>query len=571
METLRNFWLLARPFWTSSERNMALWLVATTVLANLCLVSVSILTNFWNLNFYNALQQLDYDAFIVGILQFVALQIAMTVFTVAGFHFQQKLTLRWRRWATEHMLQYWLNQKRYYRLQLTSPEMDNPDQRIAEDINLFISISLKLSLGLLTAIVSLFSFLHILWNASGLLSFSFAEQEIVIPGLLVWTAMLYSLVGTGLVFWLGRSLPGLNFIQQRREADFRFSLMRLRENAEAIALYRGEDEEQSCFRQRLEAALQNFWKLVKRQKIILGYSTFYMRSAVVLPMLMLAPQFFAGAIPLGRMTQISSAFESVQEATAYLVSVFPEIAEWKAVIDRLASFRLRLETVETMAGLAIDQHSDQLSLNDLEVRLPDEQVLLSELTLQLRPGDSLLIQGASGCGKSTLLRAITGLWPYASGSASYDRQRFLVLAQKPYLPLGSLRKIVYYPDQARIDDSALDQIMELCGLGHLRSRLDAEADWSQTLSVGEQQRCAFARALLYKPQVLFLDESTSALDPDSETNLYQLLKQQLGDSILISIGHRPALEHFHSHVLKLQNAGSCYCRATTSLDQPSDS
>lgn len=542
---------------------MALWLVSATILANLCLVGVSILTNFWNLNFYNALQRLDYDAFIVGMLQFGALQVAMAAFTVAGFHFQQKLTLRWRRWATEHMLQRWLDEKRYYRLQLTSPEMDNPDQRIAEDINLFISISLKLSLGLLTAVVSLFSFLHILWNASGLLSFTVDGQEIVIPGLLVWAAMLYSLLGTGLVFWLGRMLPRLNFIQQRREADFRFSLMRLRENAEAIALYRGEEEEQERFRQRLEAALQNFWVLVKKQKIILGYSTFYMRSAVVLPMLMLAPHFFAGAIPLGRMTQISSAFESVQEATAYLVEVFPELAEWKAVIDRLAGFRQRLESVDTRAGLDLGHHTDRLSLNDLRVQLPEERVLLSDLTLQLQPGDSLLIQGDSGCGKSTLLRAITGLWPHASGAVSYDRQRFLVLAQKPYLPLGSLREVLYYPDQARTNDPALDQVLELCNLGHLRARLDTEADWSQILSVGEQQRCAFARALLFKPRVLFLDESTSALDPDSEARLYRHLKQQLGDTVLISIGHRPALEQFHSHVLELRDAGSHYRRSTT--------
>jgi len=568
MDTLRDFWLLARPYWTSREKGAALGLVTATILANLCLVGVSILTNFWNLNFYNALQALDYEAFISGMLQFAALQVAMALFTVAGFHFQQKLALRWRRWATEHTLRHWLERKRYYRLQLSAPEMDNPDQRISEDINLFINISLKLSLGLLTAVVSLFSFLHILWNASGILSFTVDGQDMVIPGLLVWAAVLYSLLGTGLVFWLGRTLPGLNFLQQRREADFRFSLMRLRENAEAVALYQGENEEHRRFSQRLEVLLQNFWEVVKRQKIIMGYSTLYMRSAVVVPMLMLAPAFFAGAIPLGRMTQISSAFEHVQDATAYLVSVFPEIAEWKAVIDRLTGFRQRLETVETQAGLDIGHHADQLSLGNLKVQLPTGRVLLSGLTLQLQPGESLLIQGASGCGKSTLLRAITGLWPHASGWAHYDRRRFLVLAQKPYLPLGSLRDALHYPNLAGANDPALDQVMLLCGLSHLQDRLDTEADWSQTLSVGEQQRCAFARALLCKPSVLFLDESTSALDPDSESALYQHLKHHLEATILISIGHRPSLKQFHSHVLELRDAGAHWRRSSTRHSLP---
>lgn len=529
---------------------MALWLVIATIAANLCLVGVSILTNFWNLNFYNALQALDYPAFVTGMIQFVGLQAAMAAFTMAGFHFQQKLTIRWRRWATTHLVQYWLDDRRYYKIQLAAPEMDNPDQRIAEDVNLFITISLKLSLGLLTAVVSLVSFLHILWAASSLLQFNIQGQDIVIPGILVWAAILYSVIGTGGVFWLGRRLPRLNFLQQRKEADYRFALVRLRENAETIALYQGEQEEHQRLGQRLETALQNFWQLVKRQKTVLGYSTFYSRSAVVVPMILLAPQFFAGAIPLGRLTQISSAFEEVQGATAYLVDVFPELAEWKAVIDRLVGFRNQLLSIEPGSGVALAQQPDGIELQDLEVWLPQGRSLISGLSLKLQGGERLLIRAPSGFGKSTLLRAVTGMWPHASGSASYNHDNCLVLGQKPYLPLGSLREALCYPQKADTREK-LEPILSVCGLGHLLHELDHVANWSQILSVGEQQRCAFVRALIIRPQVLFLDESTSALDPDSEAHLYQHLTDKLAQSVLVSIGHRPALEQFHTHLLDL--------------------
>jgi len=530
---------------------MALWLIAATILANLCLVGISILTNFWNLNFYNALQALDYPAFITGMIQFAGLQAAMAIFTMAGFHFQQKLIIRWRRWATKHLVQHWLTDRSYYKIQLAAPEMDNPDQRIAEDVNMFITMSLKLSLGLLTAVVSLFSFLHILWAASGLLQFSIQGQEIVIPGILVWAAIIYSILGTGGVFWLGRKLPQLNFLQQRKEADYRFALVRLRENAEIVALYQGEQEEQQRLGERLETSLKNFWTLVKWQKIVLGYSTFYSRTAVVVPMLLLAPQFFAGAIPLGRLTQISAAFEEVQGATAYLVDVFPELAEWTAVIDRLIGFRNQLLSSETGTGVALTKQPDGMELQDLKIWLPQGRSLISGLSFKLQSGERLLIRAPSGYGKSTLLRAVTGMWPHASGSASYNHDRSLVLGQKPYLPLGSLREALCYPKGTDATPEDLEPVLTSCGLSHLLHELDRIANWSQILSVGEQQRCAFVRALIIRPRVLFLDESTSALDSGSEAFLYQHLIDKLAQSVLVSIGHRSALERFHTHLLDL--------------------
>lgn len=552
MQTLRDFWLLARPFWSSAEKHPAFLLLFGTILMNLCLVGVNLLYNFWNLHFYNALQALDYDAFLIGGVQFLFLQLGLATFTVAAFHFQQKLTLRWRRWATENTLQLWLQRHRYLKLQLGVPETDNPDQRIADDINLLISLSLKLSLGLMTALVSLFSFLHILWQASSLVKIPFAGEELVIPGLLVWAALLYSILGTGGAFWLGRTLPRLNFIQQRREADFRFAMMRLRENAEAVAQYRGESEEHARFSQRLGAALENFWALVKQQKIVLGYSTFYMRSAMIIPMFIMAPQFFAGAFPLGRLTQLSAAFGEVHEAMAYLVKVFPEVAEWKAVVDRLIGFQRRLDQVSDGGGVCLEHNAEGFEATGLSLWLPDGQTLLTDVELRLQPGESLLIRAPSGFGKSTLIRALTGIWNHASGVARYDLGSTLTLAQKPYLPLGTLRGMLWYPSATHPqDDPRLLEAMHQCGLDHLSARLDSELDWSQTLSIGEQQRCAFVRALLLRPQVLFLDESSSALDEESERRCYTQLRHALPDAIIISVGHRASLEALHTRTLDL--------------------
>lgn len=553
MQTLRNFWRLARPFWTSEQKYPALLLLLAAVLMILCLVGVNILNNFWNLHFYNALQEKDYPGFLLGCLQFILLQIGLATFTVGAFHFQQKLTLRWRRWATRNMLDQWLGSQRYQKLKLTETDVDNPDQRIAEDIDLFIIKSLKLSLGLLTAVVSLFSFLNILWQASSLVAIPLGDRTLIIPGLLVWVAMAYALLGTGLAFWLGRALPHLNFMQQRREADFRFSLMRLRENADSVAQYRGETVENLRFNQRLEAALQNFWSLVKKQKLIMGYSTFYLRSATVIPMFIMAPQFFAGAFTLGRLTQISAAFGEVHSAVAYLVDVFPELAAWKSVINRLNGFQQRLDNVKVDSEVVLTQQPGGFQVNNLDIWLPNGRSLLNGLNLTLKPGDSLLISAPSGFGKSTLIRALTGIWHHARGSASYDLEHSLTLAQKPYLPLGSLRDALWYPNTSRPDeDQAVIDAMTRVGLQHLNSQLDEERDWAHILSIGEQQRCAFVRALLARPAVLFLDESSSALDPAMEAQCYQLLKDALPEAILISIGHNESLGQFHTQILVLK-------------------
>jgi len=549
MQTLRNFWWLAKPFWLSENKKSARLLLIGSVATNLLMVVISILNNYWNLYFYNSLQELNFDSFLLGCLMFIGLQISITASTIISFHFQQKLIIIWRRWATENMIQHWLEKKRFLKLQISELEMDNPDQRIADDIRMFITMSITLSLGLLTAITSLMSFLSILWQASELIFITINGENIFISGLLVWAALLYSLLGTGGIFWLGRKLPKLHFLQQKREADFRYSMIRLRENAEAIAMYQGEKEEHERFSQRLEKTISNFWELTKKQKIVLGYSTFYMRSAIMIPMIILSPAFFAGTIPLGRLTQTSSAFEEVQAAFSYLVKSFPELAEWKSVIDRLSNFKQRLNNLQIKSKLMIHHQKSGFDVDNLKLWLPDGRIILSDLSISLIQGDRLMIQGKSGFGKSTLFRATTGLWSYGSGAIHYNTKQFLALSQKPYLPLGSLREALYYPATPDTDESRLRKVVLQCGLEHLLPRLDEVLDWSQTLSLGEQQRCAFIRALLNRPLLLLLDESTSALDEENEHKLYHLLLQELPSSIIVSITHRSSLKCFHTQTL----------------------
>lgn len=549
MQTLRNFWWLAKPFWFSEQKKSARLLLTGAIAANLLMVVISILNNYWNLYFYNSLQEKNFDSFLLGCLMFIGLQVSITASTIIAFHFQQKLIVIWRRWATENMLQHWLEKKHFLRLQISTLEMDNPDQRIADDIRMFITMSITLSLGLLTAITSLLSFLSILWQASELIYFTIDGERVTISGLLVWAAILYSLLGTGGVFWLGRKLPRLHFLQQKREADFRYSMVRLRENAEAIAMYQGEKEEHERFSLRLEKTLSNFWDLTKRQKIVLGYSTFYMRSAIMIPMIVLSPAFFSGVIPLGRLTQTSSAFEEVQTAFSFLVKSFPELAEWKSIIDRLSIFKQRLNNLPMSSELLTHHQESGFKVDNLKLWLPEGRTLISELSISLIPGDRLMILGKSGFGKSTLFRAIAGLWSCGSGNIYYNTKAFLALSQKPYLPLGSLREALYYPATPDQDDSRLNKTILQCGLEHLLPQLDEVLDWSQTLSIGEQQRCAFIRALLNKPLLLLLDESTSALDEETEYKLYHLLLQELPNSIIVSITHRATLKRFHTQTL----------------------
>jgi vitamin B12/bleomycin/antimicrobial peptide transport system ATP-binding/permease protein len=547
---LKECWGLARPFWQSEERVKARILLAVIIALNLGEVYINVLLNKWNVDFYNSLQTVDKAAFIDALLRFSYLAFSFIIIAVYKIYLNQMLRLKWRRWMTNEWLSKWLDRQHYYRMQLVEVATDNPDQRISEDIEQFIMLSLGLTLGLMNALVTLCSFLMILWSLSGTLEFSLLGLPIAIPGYMLWAALVYAVVGTWLTTRIGHPLIRLNFNQQRYEADFRFGMVRLRENSESIAFYGGEVNEQMGLMDRFTSVVDNFWKIMKRQKMLTWFVASYHQIAIIFPFIVASPRFFAGHIKLGELMQTVSAFNHVQGALSYIIDAYTSIATWKAVVERLTGFGESLKQSEILAatpeGLIRNADGNAIATEHLNIHLPNGQLLLKDIELHVKPGDSLLITGPSGIGKSTLLRCLAGLWPFMEGRLELPAQeRMMFVPQKPYLPLGSLREVLCYPAQTQWNDDVLRDILETCRLGHLAGRLDEVALWSHMLSLGEQQRVAFARILLIKPDFLFLDEATSALDEKTQNMLYSLIKERLVQTALVSVGHRDSLRTFH--------------------------
>ncbi len=551
---LKEIWPLIRPYWRGDEKRWAWGLLLAVVVLNLGLIGIQVRLNLWNNTFYNTLQNYDQAGFFSALLEFAALAAGFIVMAVYSLYLQQMLQIRWRRWLTFHLLGDWLGEQSYYRIGQLHPPVDNPDQRLAEDIDSFTNNTLGLSLGLMRAVVTLFSFLGILWGLSGHLAFSLAGWQIDIPGYMVWVALLYAVIGSCLTVKIGRPLVGLNFRQQRFEADFRFGLIRVRENAESIALYRGETAERLELDRRFASLFTNFYALMKRQKLLTWFTAAYGQIAIVFPILVAAPRYFAREMPLGGLMQTASAFGQVQESLSWLVDAYPRLADWKATVDRLLTFRHGIEAAHALQPVVAEPSAGQLSVSQLALRTPDQRFLLRDIGFRLAEGDSLWLRGPSGCGKSTLLKTLAGIWPHARGHVMLPAgRRVLFLSQRPYLPLGSLREAFYYPDPVPADDDArLKSVMQETGLFHLAERLDKVEPWSHMLSLGEQQRVALARVLLLQPDILFLDEATSALDEAMETHLYALVGNAMKKGILVSVGHRPGLAPHHHQQLNLQ-------------------
>jgi putative ATP-binding cassette transporter len=552
-QLFRDAWAIARPYWFSEDRWAGRGLLVAVIALNLGIVFINVLLNKWNNAFYNSLQDKDYAAFVTQLLKFTYLAGAYIVAAVYQLYLNQMLQIRWRRWLTDRYLGDWLTNTAYYRMQLHATETDNPDQRIAEDLRLFVTTTLGLSLGFLRAIVTLVSFVAILWALSG--PFTVPWLNVTVPGYMVWTALAYAIVGTWLTNLIGRPLVQLNFNQQRYEADFRFSLVRFRENAEGVALYHGEADELRGFRERFGHVVRNWWGIMRQQKRLTSFTAGYGQAAIIFPFVVAAPRYFRGEFALGGLMQTASAFGQVQDSLSYIISSYTDIAEWRAVVARLAGFNTALDQVRTEAaipGIRRDEGSG-LNLVDVNLALPDGRTLVQDISLTLRPGDTALISGPSGAGKSTLFRAIAGIWPFGRGRVSMPpSSRVLFLPQKPYLPLGTLREVVSYPTPpAGITDAALREALDAVGLPLLGDRLDESANWALRLSPGEQQRIAFARALLQKPEWLFLDEATSAVDESAEERLYALLRARLPGVTLVSVGHRSTLRPFHTRRLEV--------------------
>jgi len=551
-------WALTRPYWVSEKRGTGLVLLATVVGLALLGVWLEVKFNTWNREFYNTFESKDQAEFFRQLGTFTILATLYIINGVYRQYFQQMLMIEWRSWMTERYLADWLTDRAYYRLQLLDKGTDNPDQRIADDLNIFVDLTLSLALGLLSAAVTLVSFLGILWAMSGALTVLGVE----IPGYMVWVALGYSIVGTWLTHLIGRPLVRIGFEQQRYEATFRFSLVRLRENAEGVALYRGEGGELANFRARFADVIAIWWAKMLKQKQLGWFQSFYGQVAIIFPFLVASPRFFAGKVPLGEIFQVASAFGQVQGALSWFVSVYTSYANWKATVDRLTSFTEALEHARReSARLDGDREEGKpkvLELERLSLDLPQGQQLLAPTTLQLREGESVLVTGPSGAGKSTLFRALAGIWPYWKGRIALPRgATLLFLPQRPYLPIGSLKYATAYPaEAAALADAEVREALVAVGLPKLADDLEREENWAQLLSGGEQQRVAVARALLNKPDWLFMDEPTAALPDEAQAALYRLVKERLPRTTLVSIGHRAELAEFHARQLAWANLSS---------------
>jgi putative ATP-binding cassette transporter len=554
---LREAWKLAWPYFHSEEKWSAIGLLVSVVSLTLFSVWLSVRFNIWYNNAYNALQEYDAAAFWWQAIVFTMLAAAHVIGAVYRLYLRQVLEIRWRRWMTGRFLRGWLDDRAYYHMQLDKTATDNPDQRIADDLNMFTEYSLTLSLGLLNAAVTLFSFLFILWTLSGVLTIPlWGGSAIAIPGYLVIVAFIYAAAGTWLTRWIGRPLATLLFDQQRFEANFRFSLVRLRENAEGVALYGGEDQEFKTFQARFARIVANWWGIIRRRKKLTWLTSSYSQAAVIFPFFVAAPRYFAKEIQLGGLIQITAAFGHVQDSLSFIVSAYTSIAEYQAVVERLAGFQRRIGAIGAARReeqpIAIERGGAGIDVGALDLDLPDGAALQRGVALTAEAGAPVLITGPTGAGKSTLLRAIAGLWPFGRGRIRLAEGPVLFLPQRPYLPLGTLADALIYPGRGTPPDrEELTAALRAVGLPHLVDQLDDDDNWTQRLSGGEQQRLGFARVLLTRPEIVFLDEATSALDEPSESALYRLLREAEWHPTIVSVGHHSSLKRFHGAVVDL--------------------
>ena len=551
----RDVWYLTKSYWQSEEKKKAFFLLACIIGLTLAIVYMLVLLNRWNNSFYSALQNYQTEKIFDELFHFTYLAFTYIVLAVYSYYLQQVLILNWRRWLTERFIEIWLKNKTYYHLQMFGKDTDNPDQRISEDVRLFVEMTLSFGVGLLKSVTTLASFVVILYELSGPLKFTLFGHNWEISGYLFWAAFFYSILGTWVTHLVGRKLVKLNFIQQRYEADFRFSMIRLRESSESVAFYRGEAQEGKVFKERFNLLLENFWKIVTKQKQLVWLNSGYSQIAIIFPFVAAMNRYLAKEFTLGGLMQVASAFGRVQDSLSYFADTYASLATWQSVVMRLTYFGRHMQEVSKDAerfNLERFVVGGEVSAENMQVDLPDGTPLLQNINFTLKPGSNVLIKGVSGSGKSTLLRAIAGIWPFVNGKISMPEQNALMfIPQKPYLPLGSLREALLYPGTKPLNDAEIIALMEMCQIGYLQDKLDVVADWSHVLSVGEQQRLAFVRAHIQQPAWLFLDEATSALDEDTEAKMYTLVGERLPNTTIVSIGHRSTLNKYHELVLQL--------------------
>jgi vitamin B12/bleomycin/antimicrobial peptide transport system ATP-binding/permease protein len=568
-ETEARIWPF-RPF-SATERRVAVAMVVFLVLINQAEVGANLRLSFYYRDAYDALQNRDAAAFWYQVLiVFTPWAFLYVWMQVIEFFVQSVLVIRWRRWLTDHFVSRWLGSHTHYRVSLVAHQTDNPDQRIAEDVFRFINGGADganrgyglydFSIMLISTVSTLVSFSILLWVMSA--KFALPGTDITVPGFLFWVALIYAASGTLITHLIGRPLIRLYFERQHMEADFRFSLARLREYTEQIALLAGEGAELNMIGQRFGALITNFLALVYRRMKVLGFTGTFGQISPIIPSVLTAPFFFAGKIQLGDMTQTTDAFGKVSDSLTFFIDTYTQLASFKSVVDRLSSFDDAIERAQALEAAGPERRptpagAAKIGLENVDITLPDGREVVAARDLTFTLGENVLLTGPSGSGKSTLFRAISGIWPYGKGRIRIpEGARVMVVPQKPYIPIATLRAAVAYPaEPGAYGDDAIRQALNDAHLGGLADQLDREDVWSQRLSGGEQQRIALARALLLRPDWLFLDESTSALDEKLEAEMYATLVAHLPKTTVISIGHRSTLAAFHRRRLDMMPEG----------------
>ena len=561
--TLATVWRISAPYFRSEDKWAGRGLLAAVIAIELAIVGITVLINQWNSRFYNALQERNWDNFVSEIIYFSVLAAIFIVLAVYQLYLNQWLQIRWRRWMTAQYLGDWLDKANHYRMQLQGDAADNPDQRMTDDVKLFVDRTLNIGVGLLSSIVTLASFVTILWGLSNAAPLHMFGREIAFPGYLVWGALIYSVLGTILTHMIGWPLVGIDFRQQQYEADFRFNLVRVRENSEQIALLRGEDAERERLLVRFGRVVENWLAIMSRTKKVTAFTASYSQASVIFPYVLVAPAYFAEKIQLGGMMQTASAFSSVQGALSFFITIYRQLAEWQAVVNRLDGFEAGIAQARELATgndrihVTSAAEGGGIDIKGLMLRLPDGTPLVNADRFSLRSGERTLVTGPSGSGKSTLFRAIAGIWPFGAGSIVVPAgASLMMLPQRPYFPTGPLRGAVEYPaKEGTFTASQISSAIEAVGLPKLVSQTEEHGHWNRTLSLGEQQRLGLARALLHAPDYLFLDEATASLDEPSEAALYRLLGEKLPQTTIVSIGHRSTLDAFHQRNVSLVRGG----------------
>lgn len=573
---LKGFFKLLAPYW---RKNPLGWiLLLSIILLTAGGIYLNTTYNEWFNGFYTAIQDKKLDDFNKGLLFFCVIAVINVLVVSSNAYLKQTLTIHWRHWLSKHYMHNWMKNGNFYRQQFTCVSHDNPDQRIAEDLNEFVVLTFTIILGIASDLAMVATFLKILWDKSSSIVLQLSDISAVLPnflvnplsnfidfnssitlpnGYLVYFCFAFALIGTVLTFIIGKPLVRLNFRQQRFEADFRYSLVHVRENAESIAMYRGIKIEQLVLADSFSHVVKNYMSLLYRELYLNFFMISYHKIATILPYIIVSPLLFAKAIKLGDLMQIVNCFSFVVNSLTTVMDNFTSLARWKSVIDRLVSFNDSLEDADLLERLEPIYKGKNVQLENIVVKLPNNQVLLNDCNISLQPGDSLTIKGPSGCGKSTLLKTIAGLWPFATGKLIFpeniNQKNILFLSQKPYLPIGTLADAICYPySSSDFSKEEIYNALKIVNLDHLNDKLDINEPWAHILSIGEQQRLAFARVILVKPKLLFLDESSAAIDEPLEQVIFQYLKEILPETITISINHRSSADKFHKYTFNYQ-------------------